>query len=160
MLSLETARGWHSNISCTLIFVVGQSESQKKFVVGQRTTVVRNCMPQMILLEHQCEHKITKYGHKSSAILRESQESRLIFWVRPLWLRTDISATTNTHKQSVVTIEVFVLWLHNKHYYTCDVIGIKMTYSYYKGIRAKTRHEHKLHENKHKNHANSLHTFR
>jgi len=28
----------------------------------------------------------------------------------------------------------------------------------YEGIRAKIRHEYKLHENKHKNHANSLHT--
>jgi len=36
-----------------------------------------------------------------------------------------------------------------------------MTYRdlpYYKGIRAKTRREYKLHKNKHKNHANSLHT--
>jgi len=40
----------------------------------------------------------------------------------------NISATTNVHKQSAVTFEVFVLWLHNEHYYTCDVIGIKMTY--------------------------------
>jgi len=31
---------------------------------------------------------------------------------------------------------------------------------YYEGIRAKTRHEYKLPENKHKNHTNSLHTFR
>jgi len=31
---------------------------------------------------------------------------------------------------------------------------------YYKGIRAKTRREYKLHKNKQKNHANSLHTFR
>jgi len=72
-------------------------------------------------------------------------------------------ATTNTHKQSTVTFEVFVLWLHNQHYYTRGVIGIKMTYRdfpYYEGIRAKTHHEHKLHENKHENHTNLLHTFR
>jgi len=31
---------------------------------------------------------------------------------------------------------------------------------YYEGIRAKTRREYKLHENKHENHVNSLHTFR
>jgi len=52
---------------------------------------------------------------------------------------------------------VFVLWLRNQHYYTHDVIGIKMTHkdlSYYEGIRAPWI------ENKHKNHANSLHTFR
>jgi len=30
------------------------------------------------------------------------------------------------HKQSTVTFEVFVLWLHNQHYYTCGVIGIKI----------------------------------
>jgi len=54
----------------------------------------------------------------------------------------DISAATNTHKQNAVTFEVFVLvlWLHNQCYYTCDVIGIKMTYRdlpYYEGIRPK-----------------------
>jgi len=52
---------------------------------------------------------------------------------------------------------------HNQCYHTCDVIGIKMTYRdlpYYEGIMAKTCHEYKLHENKYKNHANSLHTFR
>jgi len=60
-------------------------------------------------------------------------------------------AATNTCKQSAETFELFVLWLHNQCYYTCDAIGIKMTYRdlpYYKGIRAKTRHEYKLHENK------------
>jgi len=75
----------------------------------------------------------------------------------------DISTTTITHKQSALTFEVFVLWLHNQCYYTCDVIGIKMAYRdlpYYKDIRAKAHHEYKLHKNKHKNHANSLHTFR
>jgi len=38
-----------------------------------------------------------------------------------------------------------------------------MTYRelpYYEGIKAKTRREYELHENKHKNHANTLHTFR
>jgi len=33
---------------------------------------------------------------------------------------------------------MFVLWLHNHHYNTRDVIGIKMTYKdlpYYEGIR-------------------------
>jgi len=52
----------------------------------------------------------------------------------------DKSAATNAHKQNAVTFEVFVLWLHNQCYYTCDAIGIKMTYRdlpYYKGIRAK-----------------------
>jgi len=47
--------------------------------------------------------------------------------------------------------------------YTHGVIGIKMTYRdlpYYEGIRAKTRREYKLHENKHKNHTSCLHTFR
>jgi len=75
----------------------------------------------------------------------------------------NISATTNTHKQSAVTFEVFVLWLRNQCCYTRDVIGIKMTYRdlpYYEGIRAKTCHEYKFHKNKHKNHVNSLHTFR
>jgi len=70
---------------------------------------------------------------------------------------------TNTRKQSAVTFKVFVLWLPNQHYYTCDSIGIKMTYRdlrYYEDIRAKTRRECKLHENKHENHANHLHTFR
>jgi len=32
-----------------------------------------------------------------------------------------------THKQSTVTFKVFVLWLHNQHYYTRDVIGICRT---------------------------------
>jgi len=36
----------------------------------------------------------------------------------------DISAAVNTRKQSAVTFKVFVLWLHNQRYYTCDVIGI------------------------------------
>jgi len=31
--------------------------------------------------------------------------------------------------------------------------------SYYGGIRAKTCHEYKLHENKYENHANSSHIF-
>jgi len=31
---------------------------------------------------------------------------------------------------------------------------------YYDGIRAKTCHEYKLHENKYENHTNSLHAFR
>jgi len=66
-------------------------------------------------------------------------------------------------KQNGVTLEVFVLWLCNQHYYTCDVIGIKMTYRdllYYEYIRAKTCREYKLQENKHKNHTNHLHTLR
>jgi len=69
----------------------------------------------------------------------------------------DILATKNTFKQSAVTFKVFVLWLRNQRYYTCDVIGIKITYRdllYYKGIRAKTSHKYKLHKNKHKNHVN------
>jgi len=52
----------------------------------------------------------------------------------------NISATTNTHKQSAVTLEVFVLWLLNQRYYIRDVIGIKMMYRdlpYYEGIRPK-----------------------
>jgi len=32
----------------------------------------------------------------------------------------------NTHKQSTVTLKVFVLWLRSQHYYTRDVIWIKM----------------------------------
>jgi len=40
----------------------------------------------------------------------------------------NISAATNTRKQSTVAFKVFVLWLHNQCYYTCDVLGIKMTY--------------------------------
>jgi len=75
----------------------------------------------------------------------------------------DISATTNTQKQSAVTLKVFVLWLHNQCYYVRDALGIKMRQRdlpYYKGIRAKTCREYKLHKNKHKNHANSLHIFR
>jgi len=69
----------------------------------------------------------------------------------------DISATINICKQSAVTVKVFDIWLCNQHYYTCDVIGIKMTYRdlpYYKGIRAKTIHEYKLNENKHESHSN------
>jgi len=38
--------------------------------------------------------------------------------------KADILAITNAHKQSTVTFEVFVLWLCNQRYYTCDVIGI------------------------------------
>jgi len=71
----------------------------------------------------------------------------------------DISAATNTCKQSAVTFEVFVLCLCNQRYYTRDVLGIKMTHRdlpYYEGIRAKTYCEYKLH----KNNANSLHTFK
>jgi len=34
----------------------------------------------------------------------------------------------NTRKQNAVTFKVFVLWLRNRHYYTHDVIGIKMTH--------------------------------
>jgi len=52
----------------------------------------------------------------------------------------DISAVTNTRKQSAVTFEVFVLRLRNQRYYTCDVIGIQTTYRdlpYYKGISPK-----------------------
>jgi len=52
----------------------------------------------------------------------------------------DILAATNTHKQSAVTFEVFVLWLHNQCYHTCDVIGIKMMHRdlpYYRSIRPK-----------------------
>jgi len=55
---------------------------------------------------------------------------------------------------------MFVLWLRNQRYYIHDVIGIKMMYRdlpYYEGISAKTCREYKL---KHKNHANSIHTFR
>jgi len=60
----------------------------------------------------------------------------------------------HTHKQSTVTSKVFVLWLCNQHYYTRDAIAIKMTHrdlSYYEGIRVKTCHEHKLHEENHTN---------
>jgi len=49
----------------------------------------------------------------------------------------------HTCKQSAVTFEVFVLWLRNQHYYTRDVIGIKMVYRnlpYHEGIRAKTHY--------------------
>jgi len=75
----------------------------------------------------------------------------------------DISAATNTRKQSTVTFEVFVLWLRNQRYYTRDEIGIKMMHRdlpYYEGIRNKTHREYELHENKHKNHANHLRTLR
>jgi len=73
----------------------------------------------------------------------------------------NISAGTNICKQSTGTFKVFVLWLRNEHYYTCDVIGIKMMHRdlpYFEGIGAKTHCEYKLHENKHENHANHLHT--
>jgi len=63
----------------------------------------------------------------------------------------------HTRRQSAVTFEMFAVRLHNQHYYTHDVIGIKMTYRdlpYYKGMRVKTLHENKLH--KHENHANPL----
>jgi len=49
----------------------------------------------------------------------------------------DISAATNTRKQSAVTLEVFVLWLHNQRYYTGDAIGIYRDLPYYKGIKPK-----------------------
>jgi len=71
----------------------------------------------------------------------------------------DISAAKSTRKQSAVTFEVFVLWLHNQRYYSCDVIGIKMMYRdlpYCKGIRAKTHREYVFHKNNHKNHVNHL----
>jgi len=48
----------------------------------------------------------------------------------PLTLKTvlaNISAATNTGKQSAITFEVFVLWLRNQRYYTCDAIGIHPT---------------------------------
>jgi len=80
-------------------------------------------------------------------------------YVSPKTAFANILATTDTRKQSAVTFKVFVLWLRNQCYYTCDAIGIKMTYRdlpYYEGIRAKTCHEYKLHKIKHKNHANSL----
>jgi len=60
----------------------------------------------------------------------------------------DILAATHTCKQSIITFKVVVLWLHNQHYYTHE---IKITYRdlpYYEGVRAKTHHEYKLHENK------------
>jgi len=75
----------------------------------------------------------------------------------------DIPPATHTCKQSAVTFEVSVLWLCNQHYYTHDVIGIKMMHRdlpYYKGMRAKTCDEYKLPENKYKNQANPLHIFR
>jgi len=96
----------------------------------------------------------------------QNYATKVIFLKQRLTLKTtlaDISAATNTRKQSAVTFKVFVLWLPNQHYYICDSIGIKMTYRdlrYYEGIRAKTRCECKLHENKHENHTNHLHTFR
>jgi len=68
----------------------------------------------------------------------------------------------HTRRQSTVTFEVFVLWLHNQCYYTHDVIRIKMIHRdlpYYEVMRAKTCCENKLHENK-QNYANLLHTFR
>jgi len=52
----------------------------------------------------------------------------------------DISAATNTCKQSAVTFEVFLLLLRNQHYNARDVIGIKMMYRdlpYYEGISPK-----------------------
>jgi len=55
-------------------------------------------------------------------------------------LKSALAATTNTRKQSIVTFEVFVLWLCNQCYYTHDVIGIKMMHRdlpYYEGIRPK-----------------------
>jgi len=61
--------------------------------------------------------------------------------------------------QSTVTFEVFVLWLRNQDYYTCNVKMRYRDFPYYEGIRAKTHHEYKLHENKHKN-LQALHTFR
>jgi len=51
-----------------------------------------------------------------------------------------ISAAKNARKQSAVTFEVFVLWLRNQRYYTCDLIVIRMTsrdLPYYEGIRPK-----------------------
>jgi len=63
--------------------------------------------------------------------------------IQPLTLKTalvDISAATNTCKQSTVTFKVFVLRLINQCYYTHDVIGIQMTHRdlpYYEGIRPK-----------------------
>jgi len=49
----------------------------------------------------------------------------------------DISAATNTCKQSAVTFEVFVLWLSSQCYYTCDVIGMYRDLPYYEGISPK-----------------------
>jgi len=47
----------------------------------------------------------------------------------------DLSAATNTHAQSTVTFKVLVLWLHNQHYYTFCVIGIKMTFVMQYGLK-------------------------
>jgi len=58
---------------------------------------------------------------------------------------------------------MFVLWLRNQRYYACDIIGIKMTHRIYPTTKL-PRPKHSVNinftKNKHKNHANSLHTFR
>jgi len=51
-----------------------------------------------------------------------------------------ISVALYVRKQSAVTFKVFIVWLSNQHYYTCDVIGIKMMHRdlpYYEGMRVK-----------------------
>jgi len=74
----------------------------------------------------------------------------------------DISAATNTRKQSAVIFKVFVLWLRNQRYYPHDVIGIKMAHRdlpYCKSIRLKHA-VYKLNKKQAQNHANCLYTFR
>jgi len=75
----------------------------------------------------------------------------------------DILATTNTRKQSAVTLLLKCLFygFNNQHYYTCDIIGIKMTYKGFTLLwKYRSHRDYKLHENKYEKHANPLHTFR
>jgi len=85
------SRGWYPNISCTLIFVLSQSESQKvKSQVSICTvyttigTFSDGCIN--IILQ-----KFTRnWTRESSVIFGKSQESRPIFQVWPLWPRMKI----------------------------------------------------------------------
>ena len=46
------SRGWHSNLSCTPIFVLSQSKSQGRILVGQRSSIdFVQCLPRSILLQ-------------------------------------------------------------------------------------------------------------
>jgi len=63
----------------------------------------------------------------------------------------------------VLRVSTIILKPFNSGFWNLDQSSIKMTYRdlpYYKGIRAETCREYKIHKNKHKNHENSLHTFR
>jgi len=97
------------------------------------------------------EKKTHSLSHCQDALVRRHQlVSQSVENSANLALKSALADILAARKQSAITFEVFILWLRNQHYYTRDVIRIKMTYRdlrYYEGIRAKTCCEYK---NKHK----------